>query len=81
MREAPKRLWWNGAASPHLHVSTVPFAGGVEYVRKQDFDELRAVLQGIIDLGGTMGSALYAETVDRAARRALIESKEGRSDG
>lgn len=38
--------------------------------------ELRAVLQGIIDLGGTMGSALYAETVDRAARRALSESKE-----
>lgn len=38
--------------------------------------ELRAVLQGIVDLGGTMGSALYAETVDRAARRALSESKE-----
>lgn len=36
-------------------------------------DELRAVLRGIVDLGGTMGSALYAETVDRAARRALGE--------
>jgi len=76
MPEAPKSIWWNGAASPHLHVSTVPFAGGVEYVRKQDYDELRATLQGIVDLGGTMGGALYAETVDRAARRALSESKE-----
>lgn len=33
--------------------------------------ETEAVLQGIINLGGTMGSALYAETVDRAARQAL----------
>ena len=42
--------------------------------------ELRAVLQGIVDLGGTMGGALYAETVDRACRRALSESKEAPGD-
>lgn len=43
--------------------------------------ELRAVLQGIVDLGGTMGSVLYAKTVDRAARRALSESKEAGDAG
>ena len=37
--------------------------------------EVEVVLQGIVDLGGTMGSALYAETVDRAARIAIAEMK------
>lgn len=39
----------------------------------EEIENLRGVLQGIIDLGGTMGLALYAETVDRAARRALAK--------
>ena len=42
-------------------------------------DKAEAVLQGIVDLGGTMGSALYAETVDRAARAAIAELK-GQND-
>jgi len=43
-----------------------------------EIEELRAVLRGIVDLGGTMGSTLYAETVDRAARRALnLDKTEG----
>lgn len=40
-----------------------------------EIEELRAVLRGIVDLGGTMGSALYAETVDRAARAALAKAE------
>lgn len=56
-----------------------------EYIRADLYEALRAenarlraenqsyrlLLQSIIDLGGTMGSNLYADTVDRACRAAL----------
>jgi hypothetical protein len=33
MTDAPETIWWNNAALPHSHTSTVPFAGGTEYRR------------------------------------------------
>lgn len=41
-----------------------------EWLRAEN-QSYRLLLQSIIDLGGTMGSNLYADTVDRACRAAL----------
>lgn len=78
MTDAPKKIW---ASPDNGYCQTIgPNDYCTGYIRadlykamRVENERLRAVLQGIVDLGGTMGIALSADTVDRAVRRALAE--------
>ena len=44
MSDAPERIWWNVTPLPYSYTSTVQFAGGVEYVRADRIEDLKAKL-------------------------------------
>ena len=81
MTDAPETIWWNNAALPHSHTSTVPFAGGTEY-RRADLPATDAqVLANEEVFMDETWSALKADATDLRKQQRILKAYRSATSG